>query len=118
MFNNIRHPPVISVMNWVMLNLRPLGREMLTLVTQYGGSIDGKYLKSVSVSFLERLLTLHKHKKGVDSFFQKLSMHSTISFFSVYQNNILPRSACFPSGTTVVNFCTATQQKPVAARCF
>lgn len=95
-----------------------LGPVLLNLVTQPGGSVNGKYPESVSVSFSERLLILHKHKKGVDSFFQKLNIHSAFSCLSVYQNNILLRTACFPSGTTVVNFYTAIQQKLVAARCF
>jgi hypothetical protein len=67
------------------------------------GSVNGKHPESVS-------LFLHKHKKGADSFFQKLNIHSDFSLPSVYQNNISLGTV----GTTAVNFYTAIQQKLVA----
>jgi hypothetical protein len=75
------------------LQLVPL---VLTVHTQHRGSINRKHWESVSVSFLARLLTLDKHTKGLDSFFQKLNIHSNFLFLSVYQNNILPRKVYFP----------------------
>jgi hypothetical protein len=74
--------------------------------------------KSVSLSFSERFLILHKHKERVDLVFQKMNIHSKFPLLPVYQNNILQRTASFPGGTTAVNFYTAIQQKLVAARCF